>query len=54
MAQSRYKAPLKKLPLLLLLELDTFLAMLHRVMTEMVGIEAEAKEGEVKGKHTEK
>ena len=52
MAQTHYKAPFKKALLQFLTEPDPFLAMLQWVMTEMMRIEAEAKVGAVKGKHT--
>jgi len=52
MAQTHYKAPFKKALLQFLTEPDPFLAMLQWVMTEMMRIEAEAKVGAIKGKHS--
>ena len=52
MAQPHYKAPFKKALLQFITEPDPFLAMLQWVMTEMMRIEAEAKVGAIKGKHT--
>jgi aromatic ring-cleaving dioxygenase len=50
--QQHYKSPFKKALLQFITEPDPFLAMLKWVMTEMMRIEAEAKVGAVKGKHT--
>jgi putative transposase len=52
MAQQHYKSPFKKALLQFITEPDPFLAMLKWVMTEMMRIEAEAKVGAVKGKHS--
>jgi putative transposase len=52
MAQPHYKALFKKALLQFITEPDPFLAMLKWVMTEMMRIEAEAKVGATKGKHT--
>ena len=52
MAQTHYKALFQKALLQFITEPDPFLAMLQWVMTEMMRIEAEAKVGAVKGKHT--
>jgi transposase-like protein len=52
MAQRHYKAQFKKALLQFITEPDPFLAMLQWVMEEMMRIEAEAKVGAVKGKHT--
>jgi len=52
MAQGHYRTPFKKALLQLITEPDPFLAMLKWVMTEMTRIEAEAKFGAIKGKHT--
>ena len=53
MAQQHYRTPFKKGLLQLITEPDPFLAMLKWVMTEMMRIEAEAKVGAAKGKHSE-
>jgi len=52
MAQIHYKALFKKALLQFIIEPDPFLAMLQWAMTEMMRIEAEAKVGAMKGKHT--
>jgi len=52
MAQPHYRTPFKKALLQFITEPDPFLAMLKWVMTEMMRIEAEAKVGATKGKHT--
>jgi len=52
MAQGHYRTPFKKALLQFITEPDPFLAMLKWVMTEMMRIEAEAKVGATKGKHT--
>jgi putative transposase len=52
MAQTHYKALFKKALLQFITEPDPFLAMLQWVMTEMMRIEADAKVGAIKGKHT--
>jgi len=52
MAQQHYKSAFKKALLQFITEPDPFLAMLQWVMTEMMRIEAEAKVGAVKGKHS--
>jgi transposase-like protein len=52
MAQPHYRTPFKKALLQFITEPDPFLAMLKWVMTEMMRIEAEAKVGAVKGKHS--
>ena len=52
MAQQHYRTPFKKALLQFITEPDPFLAMLKWVMTEMMRIEAEAKVGAVKGKHS--
>jgi len=52
MAQGHYRTPFKKALLQFITEPDPFLAMLKWVMTEMMRIEAEAKVGAAKGKHT--
>jgi putative transposase len=52
MAQQHYRTPFKKALLQFITEPDPFLAMLKWVMTEMMRIEAEAKVGATKGKHT--
>jgi transposase-like protein len=52
MAQPHYRTPFKKALLQFIAEPDPFLAMLKWVMTEMMRIEAEAKVGAAKGKHT--
>jgi putative transposase len=52
MAQQHYKSPFKKALLQFITEPDPFLAMLKWVMTEMMRIEAEAKVGAAKGKHS--
>lgn len=52
MAHRHYKSPFKKALLQFITEPDPFLAMLKRVMTEMMRIEAEAKVGAAKGKHS--
>ncbi len=52
MAQTHYKALFRKALLQFITEPDPFLAMLQWVMTEMMRIEAEAKVGAFKGKHT--
>jgi transposase-like protein len=52
MAQKHYRTPFKKALLQFITEPDPFLAMLKWVMTEMMRIEAEAKVGATKGKHT--
>jgi hypothetical protein len=52
MAQQHYKTLFKKALLQFIMEPDPFLAMLRWVMEEMMRIEAEAKVGAVKGKHT--
>ncbi len=52
MAQQHYKSPFKKAQLQFITEPDPFLSMLKWVMTEMMRIEAEAKVGAVKGKHS--
>jgi len=53
MAQTHYKTPFKKALLQFITEPDPFLAMLKWVMTEMMRIEAEAKVGVTKGKHSQ-
>jgi len=52
MAQQHYRTLFKKALLQFITEPDPFLAMLRWVMTEMMRIEAEAKVGATKGKHT--
>jgi len=52
MAQGDYRTPLKKALLQFITEPDPFLAMLKWVMTEMMRIEAEAKVGAAKWKHS--
>ncbi|HOW86792.1 MAG TPA: IS256 family transposase [Candidatus Aminicenantes bacterium] len=52
MAQQHYKSPLEKALLQFIAEPDPYLAMLKWVMTEMMRIEAEAKVGAAKGKHS--
>ena len=52
MAQQHYKTVFKKALLQFITEPDPFLAMLKWVMTEMMRIEAEAKVGAAKGKHS--
>jgi len=52
MAQPHYKSLFKKALLQFITEPDPFLAMLKWVMTEMMRIEAEAKVGAAKGKHS--
>jgi putative transposase len=52
MAQQHYRTPFKKALLQFITEPDPFLSMLKWVMTEMMRIEAEAKVGATKGKHT--
>jgi transposase-like protein len=51
-AQQYYKAPFKKALLQFITEPDPFLAMLKWVMAEMMRIEAGAKAGATKGKHS--
>ncbi len=52
MAQQHYRTPFKKALLQFITDPDPFLSMLKWVMTEMMRIEAEAKVGATKGKHT--
>jgi transposase-like protein len=52
MAQAHYKTVFKQALFQFITEPDPFLAMLKWVMTEMMRIEAEAKVGAVKGKHS--
>jgi putative transposase len=52
MAQRHYRTPFKKALSQFITEPDPFLAMLKWVMTEMMRIEAAAKVGAAKGKHT--
>ncbi len=52
MAQQHYKSPLEKALLQFITEPGPYLAMLKWVMTEMMRIEAEAKVGAAKGKHS--
>jgi putative transposase len=52
-AQQHYRTPFKKTLFQFITESDPFLAMLKWVMTEMMRIEAEAKVGAVKGKHSQ-
>jgi transposase-like protein len=52
MAQAHYRTVFKQALFQFITEPDPFLAMLKWVMTEMMRIEAEAKVGAIKGKHT--
>jgi len=52
MAQQHYRTLFKKALLQFITEPDPYLAMLKWVMTEMMRIEAEAKVGAAKGKHS--
>jgi hypothetical protein len=53
MAQQHYRTPFKKALLQFITEPDPFRAMLKWVMTEMTRIEAEAKVGAAKGRHSQ-
>lgn len=52
MAHHDYRTPFKKAQLQIIAESDLFLAMLSRVMSEVIRMEAEAKVGAATEKHS--